>query len=940
MKRLIVLTTLATLFVAPSVYAGEMDPTLSAVLSKTPARDTVSALVYLSDQVDLKQIDVSLRSSMATLRARHESVVTALQIRAAETQSGVITQLEALQASGDVSSFTPLWISNCLRVEGTPAAIETLAAREDVSIVYFNYGIELIEPARDEVANVEPTEVDGKETRGTRAPTAGLVAIRAPEVWALGFTGTDILVATLDTGVDGNHEALASRWRGVADARYALNPEWAWFDPVTSTTFPTAFASHGTHTMGSVCGGAPGQDIGVAPGAQWIHAAVIDRVDIPTTVADAILAFQWMLDPDGNPTTNWDVPAVCSNSWRVTTSHGYPPCDTTFWTYLDACEAAGIVILFSAGNEGPGASTIGRPPDRATTNYNVCSVGAVDANTVGWPIADFSSRGPSTCTPGGTTTIKPEVSAPGVEVYSSVPGNLYQSSGWSGTSMASPHVNGTVALMREACPDLLPDEIKQILYETAVDLGTAGEDNDYGWGMIDAYEAVQSALAMCSGAPRAKDVFAEIPVDTATPITLNATDFDGEPNPPGALTYIVTSLPGSGNTLTDIGAGHLITPGDLPYSLVGFGNQVTFTPAAGYYGTDTFEYLANDGGVPPDAGDSNVATVSVLVAYGPPIITTNSLPMGAMNCVYGPASMSADQGQPALVWEVVSQGEYTEEDLGGSFFNTVGTARGWFADDAAWSYTLPFTFPFYGVEYSQVWVCSNGFINFGVSDATWGNSDSGLFAATRIAPLWDDLRTDQGGDIYIEDGVPGQVTIRWNAVTYSGGFAVNVSCTLYSDGRVWFDYGGGNTGLTPTIGVSKGDGATYLLSMYNNATSLTLANSVEIAPPPPLPDGLNLSPAGLLSGTPLEFGDFTPRIRVTDSLGRSDDLQLALTILETGPAGDLDADGTVGLSDLAILLANYGATSGATYADGDLDGDGDVDLADLAALLAVYGTSC
>ena len=97
-----------------------------------------------------------------------------------------------------------------------------------------------------------------------------------------------MLVATLDTGVDGNHPALASRWRGVADPRYAGHPEWAFFDPVTGQTFPFDSGSHGTHTMGTVCGGAPGDEVGVAPGAQWIHAGVIDRVGISQTVADAI----------------------------------------------------------------------------------------------------------------------------------------------------------------------------------------------------------------------------------------------------------------------------------------------------------------------------------------------------------------------------------------------------------------------------------------------------------------------------------------------------------------------------------------------------------------------------------------------------------------------------------------------------------------------------
>ncbi len=926
------------LALAVAAQASWIDPTLQKVLRESGPQDTISVLVYMEAQVDLEALDLSLKSGTqrTPLRVRHETVVRALQRQALAGQAGILGQMKQLEASGDVRSFQAYWIRNILRVDATPAGIEKLAARPDVRVIYYNYEITLDAP----VSQADPDPAgDAQSPRGPRSPEPGLVAIRAPEVWALGFDGTGVLVATLDTGVDGNHPALAGRWRGVADPRYSGHPDWAWFDPVTNTTFPQAFASHGTHTMGTVCGGSPGDQVGVAPGAQWIHAAVIDRVDIPTTVADAILAFQWMLDPDGDPATNWDVPDVCSNSWRVTDAHGYPPCDETFWTYLDACEDAGIVILFSAGNEGPGASTIGRPPDRATNDYRTFSVGAVDANTSGWPIASFSSRGPSYCTPDGSAAIKPEVVAPGVDVRSSVPGGGYEG-GWSGTSMASPHVNGTVALMRQACPDLLPAEIKQILFDTAVDLGTAGEDNDYGWGMIDAYAAVQEALAMCSGAPRARDVNVQTPVDVAVDIALDATDYDGLPDPPGALTYIVTTLPASG-TLIDAGNGHVISAGELPYSLANYGNIVTFTPDSGFYGDDSFMYKANDGGVPPDAGDSNEATVSILVLYDPPTITTSMLPMGAMDCAYGPVQLTADQGQPALTWEVAGQGDYSELDLGSSQFASVGTARGWHADDSSWSYTLPFAFPFYGGNYTQVWVCSNGFLNFNGSDSSFSNSDAGLIAATRIAPLWDDLRTDSSGsDIYIDESVVGQVTFRWRATTYATGASVNMSCTLYEDGRIRFHYGSGNSGLTPTVGVSSGNGSDYLLSMYDNQSSLTSANSLEIAPPQPLPDGITLSPSGVLSGTPTEYGTFAPRFRVTDSLDRSDQKQLMLTILQSGPAGDLDGDGVVGLSDLAILLTHYGMTSGMTYSDGDLDGDGDVDLSDLGALLAVYGDSC
>lgn len=441
--------------------------------------EIVSVLVYLKDQVNLDAINDQMDSKRASLQNRHETTVVSLQNIAYETQPSLVEYLNDLQSQEIVEEYKSFWIRNIIRVDTYQSVIDQIAKRDDVLNIYPNYEIELIDPI-DESPEVKSGDRDDIEN--------GVIAVRAPEVWDMGITGEGVLVATIDTGVDGDHPALASRWAGVADPKYEGHPEWAWFDPYAGQNdFPYDYNGHGTHTMGTVCGGAPGDQIGVAPGALWISAGAIDRGGgIPQTVSDAIESFEWMIDPDGDPSTNWDVPAVCSNSWRVTTSHGYPPCDETFWSYLDACESAGIVIIFSAGNEG--SQGLGRPSDRATDEYRTFAVAAVDANDPEWPIADFSSRGPTYCTPDGSEAIKPDISGPGVDVRSSVPGGGYGLK--SGTSMASPHINGVVALMRQANQNISVEEIKEIIYQTAYDLGDTGEDNDYGWGMIDAYEAV------------------------------------------------------------------------------------------------------------------------------------------------------------------------------------------------------------------------------------------------------------------------------------------------------------------------------------------------------------------------------------------------------------------------------------------------------------------
>jgi len=449
--------------------------------------EIVSMLVFLNDYVDIKTLDSEMNRQKITLRERHETVVVSLKQKAEATQGNLVEYLTERQNMEKVVDFKPYWISNLIRVDAPISEFQNIRKRDDVLEIYYNYEIELIEPVRNE-PNVDQV--------GMFTPENGVQAVRAPEVWDLGYTGEGILVANIDTGVDGNHPALASRWAGVADPNYAGHPEWAWLDAYSGqNNFPFDSYGHGTHTMGTVCGGDPGDQIGVAPGAYWMAARAIDcGGGIAQTVADAIESFEWMIDPDGDPETNWDVPAVCSNSWGLVTAHGYPPCDETFWSYLDACEAAGIVILFSAGNEG--SSGLRRPSDRATDDYRTCAVAAVDAHYPSWPIADFSSRGPTYCTPGGDPAIKPDIAAPGVDVRSAWPGGGYHD--LDGTSMASPHVNGVVALMRQANPDISVQDIKQIIYETAYDLGTTGEDNSYGWGMIDAYEAVQRALELLS----------------------------------------------------------------------------------------------------------------------------------------------------------------------------------------------------------------------------------------------------------------------------------------------------------------------------------------------------------------------------------------------------------------------------------------------------------
>jgi len=291
------------------------------------------------------------------------------------------------------------------------------------------------------------------------------------------------LVCNFDTGVDGDHPALSSRYRGNNGG----SAEASWFDPHTNTDRPSDERGHGTHTMGIMCGAEGSDTVGVAIGAQWIAAAVVDRgAEMETTISDILSAYEWAVDPDGDQETFEDVPDVINNSWGVPLSY-LPACDQTFWEAIDNVEACGVVVIFAAGNEGPKSESLRTPADRATSPTNSFAVGAVDAHSPDYPIAYFSSRGPSGC---DGVTIKPEATAPGYSVRSCFLDGGYLN--LSGTSMAAPHIAaGAVAILRELEPEATVEEIKVALMVTALDLGPTGEDNSYGWGLIDIPRAME-----------------------------------------------------------------------------------------------------------------------------------------------------------------------------------------------------------------------------------------------------------------------------------------------------------------------------------------------------------------------------------------------------------------------------------------------------------------
>ncbi len=321
---------------------------------------------------------------------------------------------------------------------------------------------------------------------GNQPPGAGthwnLDAIHAPDLWALGYIGQGIVVANMDSGVDINHPDLAPRWRGGSNSWYDVHGQ--------HPDIPFDAAGHGTRSMGlMVAGDATGFALGVAPGARWIAVKVWDDAG-DAQISDFTLSFQWLLDPDGDPSTD-DAPHVINNSWGFETQAGF--CDTVFQADIQALQAAGIAVVFSAGNSGIlGAASSVSPAN----NPEAYAVGSVD-NTLS--VSNSSSRGPSAC----DGTFFPEVVAPGEQAYTTdlSSGGLPSFIQVSGTSFSAPHVAGAMTALLSAFPNATVPHLEWALIKTAQDLGVPGADNDYGHGLIDVAAAYTDLLGCTPGGP-------------------------------------------------------------------------------------------------------------------------------------------------------------------------------------------------------------------------------------------------------------------------------------------------------------------------------------------------------------------------------------------------------------------------------------------------------
>ncbi|WP_154795410.1 S8 family serine peptidase [Occultella kanbiaonis] len=881
-RRLVVAASAAAAMVATMAVAiipAAAEPTTPAVPATADEKFTDEAMSTLSaaDSADFwirfaDRADLSAAAATADWDARGVAVHDALVQTAEAAQAGVVAELTAAGAT-----FESHWISNAILVQGgsldlarqAASSSEVLEIRQTTTY-----------PAEEPVAG--PTVETS--SMGRNVLEWGISAINADDVWAeYGVTGEGITVANIDSGVQGDHPALAAHYRGL-QADGTVDNNYNWFDVAGACDgSPCDTDGHGTHTMGTMIGSDGGANqIGVAPGADWIAANGCSTC----ADADLIASGEWVIAPTDSAGGNADPtkrPHIVNNSWGSRT----PTNDPFMEDVIAAWEAAGIFGTWSNGNSGPSCSTSGSPGSRTLTY----SVGAFDS---GGNIASFSARGP-----GQDGTIKPNIAAPGANVRSSVPGDAYGTA--SGTSMAAPHLAGAIALLWSAAPSLIGDiaGTQALLDATATDVddttcgGTAEDNNVWGEGRLDALALVQAA-----------------PTAEAGTLTGTVTSSDGGPIAGATVTVtgenerVLTTDENGAFTGTFVAGAYTVTATAFGYASATADVTVVAEETVSVdLVLEAAASFAVSGTVTNEADGAPVAGATVAFT-GAPIEPVTTGADGTYAVADVPAgtytvTITGDRCSAPFSTELVVDGDETldaalvglQDDYG--YFCSVGTdgyrqgdtLLALTGDDAAVAVELPFAFPFYGGSYSTAYVSTNGHVNFLAAITAYANAALPTAAAPNAAVygFWDDLTFGNGGTAYTAtttiDGEDAFVIEYRDVSPFSSTDTVSFSITLFAGGDVEIGYGPASNAENPrllgnsaTVGIENESGT--VASQYSfNEPVLATGSSVRYELPPngtvfgnvtDFNDGLAVAGA-TVTATPDDGGE--PRTVTTDANG-------------------------------------------------------------------------
>lgn len=594
----------AVLAVAGPAAALTIDPGLEAALAAKNGNGRVPVILIFGgdNRVPAEVLDDIDRAQPGKRRAQ---VLAALKRRLKSTATGALGALANPGQGEDVAEVRELYIAGALAFEANAAMVARLGHLPGDGVLLHDDLVASYDAVR------EPAPL------GALAPAAtdtawGVKYVKAHRVWSeLGFDGTGVIVGHIDTGVWLAHPDLAGGiWNnpgeiignGIDDDGNGFIDDWRGWDFGDNDNNPnddSASAGHGTHTAGTVIGDGTGTVLtGVAPGAKLIPIKVWNSAGTGGSLSTVWAAEQYCVENGARVITmslgfSGSIPASFMRAER------------------DNCaniRDAGVLLCNSAGNDHNNydppielglTARVPAPWNPLAVPYSstggVLSVGGTGykSNSVysssSWGPAKWNDVDPYNDWPysPGTGLTKPDIAAPGVGVNSTVVGGGYSGDTWSGTSMSCPHVAGIAALMLQKNASLSPAGIDSLMEQTALDLGTAGKDNIFGSGLINALSAVQA-----------------VPLDQRPDIAWT------------------TVLP-------DPSGDHVLDPGQVSPLAIALSNASQVVAATGVTGSlavvanpwvtvvdgsGTFPGLATGGGT----GDNTADTFSLNVAVGAP----------------------------------------------------------------------------------------------------------------------------------------------------------------------------------------------------------------------------------------------------------------------------------------------------------------------------------
>lgn len=453
--------------------------------------DFVDVIIKLKKQVDVSKIkDVVKKENVNASKEeiqneiRKDMVDKSIKLKE-DSQKSIIEILERGKKDGNVKNYEQFFIINCINVVCKKEVLVKISKMSDVEKISINKKVKI--PKLQKNVPEDRNALFSMEKKHIPWNLKMISADKAQK--EVENSNNDVVVAIIDSGVDGSHPAIKNNYRGNDEKL----KRYSWYNAVNEKTGdkeePYDDRGHGTHVCGTILGQRENSLLGVCPSAKWMAVKVFDS-NGETDNAKLLKAGEWIMSPkDENGIEHTEMaPKVVNNSWGGNSTDGF------YRDIVKKWRDAGIFPVFSAGNVSQfndgGEDSIGTP----ASYPEAYAVGAIRQDEI---VAKFSLRGKSNY----TENFKPDIVAPGVNILSSIPNGKYTI--YTGTSMASPHVTGVVCLMLKANPNLSVDQIEKILNETATPLKdndyTTTPNHGYGHGKVDALNAVKLSIGQQEG---------------------------------------------------------------------------------------------------------------------------------------------------------------------------------------------------------------------------------------------------------------------------------------------------------------------------------------------------------------------------------------------------------------------------------------------------------